>query len=295
MFARTVCQASQAGLARRVEPAGGPYARHVLAVGDRHQHYVVADVLGHGGSATVYRAQSSAENEGSVALKVLDEHHRDAFHLGRLAREYDFADTVEHPHVVVMYDRGTDWLAMELLSGGQVTNLTERADVLTALGQIASALDHAHTLGIVHCDVKPSNMLLSESFSERGAVLIDFGVARALTDELGHDITHVEASLPYSAPEVLYGRRPTAATDLYALACTAVELLIGAPPFTRSTTFALADDHLRTPVPKYSRRIDWVPNAFDSILAKAMAKDPDSRYETCSEFITLITRALARE
>lgn len=272
----------------------GPYARRVLATGDHHEQYIVDDVLGHGGSATVYRVHTAAATGAPVALKVLDERMRDPLHLGRLAREYDFADAVKHPHVVVMYDRGTDWLAMELLTGGPVTNLTARGDVLTALAQIASALDHAHTLGVVHCDVKPSNMLLPDSFSDRGAVLIDFGVARALTDELGHDVTHIEASLPYTAPEVLYGHRPIAATDLYALACTSVELLIGAPPFTRSTTFALADDHLRSPVPQYARRIDWVPHAFDSILAKAMAKDPDSRYETCVEFITLITRAIAR-
>lgn len=264
----------------------------MLASGDRIRDYVVEETVGRGGSATVYRAHHLEAPAFAVAVKVLDDHHRDDVHLNRLAREYDFATTCTHPHVVVMYERGPDWLAMELLTGGPISNLTERSDALVALAQTAAALDHAHTLGVVHCDVKPSNIPLRESFPDGGAVLIDFGVARALTDHLGRDITHIEASLPYTAPEVLYGHSPTAATDLYALACTTVELLTGATPFTRSTTFALADDHLRSPVPKYSRRIDWIPHAFDSILAKAMAKDPDVRYATCTEFITLITKVL---
>ncbi|MCP9271904.1 serine/threonine-protein kinase [Mycolicibacterium arenosum] len=264
----------------------------MLTTGDRVRDYVVDGVVGHGGSATVYRAHHADDPGAAVALKVLDDHHRDNVHLARLAREYDFAGTCRHPHIVAMTERGPYWLAMELLTGGPVSGLTDRADILVALGQIAAALDFAHSLGVVHCDVKPTNILLSEHFSDRGAVLVDFGVARALTDHLGRDITHIEASLPYTAPEVLYGRTPTAATDLYALACTAVELLTGATPFTRSTTFALADDHLRSPVPTFSRRIDWATHAFDSILAKAMAKDPELRYDTCTEFVTLITRAL---
>jgi serine/threonine-protein kinase len=170
--------------------------------------------------------------------------------------------------------------------------LAERRDRLTALAQIADALDHAHTLGIVHCDVKPANILVHETFSDGGAVLTDFGIARAVTDDLGRRPTHVEASLPYVAPEVLHGHAPSAASDEYALACTAVELLTGSPPFTAATSMALVDAHLHSPVPKYSRRFDWIPRAFDSILAKAMAKSPDLRYQTCSEFVSLITRAI---
>jgi serine/threonine protein kinase len=264
----------------------------VLAIGDRHGDYVIADVVGHGGSATVYLAHRAEDPDSPVAVKVLDPPHRDTMHLGRLAREYDFANTVRHPHVVVMYERGDDWLAMQFLAGGAVTNLTVRRDVLVALAQIASALDHAHSLGVVHCDVKPTNIMLAQDFSDGGAVLTDFGIARALTDHLGHDITRIEASLPYTAPEVLYGHPPTAASDQYALACTAIELLFGAPPFQRPTMFALANDHLRSPVPKYSRRIKWVPYGFDSIIATAMAKDPENRYPTCAKFVEMITRAL---
>jgi serine/threonine-protein kinase len=132
---------------------------------------------------------------------------------------------------------------------------------------------------------------VSLPFSTRGAVLIDFGVAHAVAEDVGHRPAHVEASLPYSAPELLHGR-PSAATDEYALACTAFELITGSPPFTATTPIGLVDEHLNSPPPKLSRKIDWLPHAFDSIMAKALAKTPDNRYQSCSEFVALITRAL---
>jgi len=103
---------------------------------------------------------------------------------------------------------------------------------------------------------------------------------------------HIEASLPYAAPELLYGKAPSVASDEYALACTAVELLTGSPPFTASTTMGLIDQHVNKPPPRISPKRDWVPHAVDSILAKAMAKDPDKRYVSCAEFVSLIIRAL---
>jgi serine/threonine-protein kinase len=212
--------------------------------------------------------------------------------MSRLQREFEFARRAAHPHVVTMYACGPDWLAMQLIGGGTILNLDTRADRLAALAQIADALDHTHTLGIVHSDVKPSNILVCETFSEGGAILTDFGIAHALTERVSRRPTHIEASLPYAAPEVLHGHAPSAASDEYALACTTVELLTGSPPFTAPTAMALVNAHLNSPTPKYSRRIDWMPRAFDSILAKAMAKTPDLRYQTCSEFVALVTRAI---
>src|SRR4051794_36838627 len=189
-----------------------------------------------------------------------------------------------------MYACGTGWLAMELVTGGTAACLQGLADRLSALAQIADALDHAHQRGIVHCDVKPTNILISLPFSARGAVLIDFGIAHAMTEDASRRPSHVEASLPYSAPELLRGQPPSAATDEYALACTAFELITGSPPFTARTSFELIDEQLHSPPPKLSRKIDWLPHAFDSMMAKALAKTPDNRYESCSEFIALITR-----
>jgi len=260
---------------------------------DRFDEYVVDGVVGHGGSTTIYRAHDRSEPDRPVALKVLDPRHRDPAWVTRLAREFAFASRLDHPHVVTMYERGQQWLAMQLVTGGTATKLTTMGDRLTALADVASALDFAHVNGIVHCDVKPTNILVFEDFSHGGAVLIDFGAARSLAEDAHHRPTRIEGSLPYTAPELLHGKIPSAAADEYALACTAVQLLTGAPPFTSTSTIALMDDHLNQPVPRYSRRIEWIPHAFDSILAKAMAKDPDLRYESCSEFIRLITRSLS--
>ncbi len=259
---------------------------------DHHEDYVVDGVVGHGGSATVYRAHRATSPDVTVALKVLDEQHHEPAHLNHLQREFDFANDLKHPHIVTMFECGPGWFAMEMIGGGLVTKLTGSSDALVALGQIADALDHAHGRGVVHCDVKPANILLAEDFSADGATLIDFSAARYLTEHVGDRFGKVETSLPYSAPEVLRGHAPGSAADEYALACTAVELLTGATPFTAHTTAALIDDHLNSPVPRYSRRIDWIPRAFDSVLAKAMAKDPDLRYGTCGEFIAMLTRAL---
>jgi serine/threonine protein kinase len=264
----------------------------VLSPNDRVEDYVVDGVVGHGGSATVYRAHHAAAPNGVVALKVLDARHHQPIQLERLQREFSFANRLDHPHVIKMHDRGPDWLAMDHIGGATARALTTVRDRLTALADVAAALDYAHSKGIVHCDVKPANILVFECFSRGGAVLIDFGVARSLAEDARHRPTHIEASLPYTAPELLHGRTPSAAVDEYALACTAVELLTGAPPFTSTTKIALIDDHLNRPVPRFARQIDWIPHAFDSILAKAMAKNPDLRYDTCTEFVRLITRAL---
>ncbi len=260
--------------------------------GDWFEGYVVDAVLGHGGYATVYRAHDAADPDRVVALKVLDDHHRQPAQMARLQREFDFANRLDHPHIIKVYERGSGWLAMELIDGGTVAKLQAMSDRLAALAQIADALDYAHRRGIVHCDVKPSNILVSLPFSVRGAVLIDFGVAHAVAEDVGHRPTHIEASLPYSAPELLRGHAPSAATDEYALACTAFELITGSPPFTATTSMALVDEQLHAPPPKVSRKIDWLPHAFDSIMAKALAKSPDNRYESCSEFVSLIARAL---
>ncbi|HTI76692.1 MAG TPA: serine/threonine-protein kinase [Mycobacterium sp.] len=264
----------------------------MLSPGDWFEGYIVEAALGHGGFATVFRAHDAADPDRAVALKVLDDHHRRPAQIAQLQRGFNFAHSLDHPHIIKVYECGTGWVAMELINGGTATKLQALSDRLAALAQIADALDYAHQRGIVHCDVKPANILVSLPFSVRGAVLIDFGIAHSMAEDVGHRPTHVEASLPYAAPELLRGQVPSAATDEYALACTAFELITGSPPFTASTKFELVDEQLHSPPPKLSRKVEWLPHAFDSIMSKALAKTPDNRYDSCSEFVALITHAL---
>lgn len=264
----------------------------MLSPADTFEGYAIDEVLGHGGTATVYRAHHVDSPARPVALKVLDRRHHDPVHLTLLLREFEFARRAAHPHVVEMYECGPGWLTMQIAAGGTATTLATLQDRLTALGQIANALDHAHATGIVHCDVKPPNILVLEDFLSDGVVLTDFGIARSTTERMGNRPKHVDVSLPYAAPEVLRGRAPSAASDEYSLACTAIELLTGSTPFKAATTSALIAAQLDSPVPRYARRFEWIPYSFDSILAKAMAKDPDQRYPSCAELIDLMTRSL---
>ncbi len=270
--------------------------------------------LGRGGSAVVYLARR-ADDGSPVALKVLDRDHPSAEDRSRLEREFQLARALTHPHIITMYERGPHWLAMQYVDGGDATALATPAERLAALAQIADALDYAHRMGTVHCDVKPANILVHRASPAKGAVLIDFGVAHSLAKDisilLARDTMHrlsldparritsqqpgaatVHASLPYAAPEVLLGRMPSGAADEYSLACTALELIVGAPPFAADTPAALIDAHLEAPPPRLSRSTSWLPRKFDSIIGKALAKDPEARYPSCTEFVETITRAL---
>lgn len=264
----------------------------MLSPGEKFEGYVVDEPIGHGGFATVYRAHDAAGADRVVALKILDERHRYQAQLARLRREFELASGLDHPHIVTMYERGPGWLSMEFVSGGGVAQVASMANRLAALGQIADALDYTHNRAVVHCDVKPANILVHSDFSRDGAMLIDFGVANTVTDDIGHRPALVEASLPYSAPELITGHAATDATDEYALACTAVELITGSPPFTAQSRIGLIDAHLHRPPPVRSREIPWLPRVFDSIVAKAMAKAPTDRYRSCRELMALISRAL---
>jgi len=266
----------------------------VVHPGQTFAGYVVEDTLGQGGQAAVYLARGTIPPHPLVALKVLDPAHRDHAGTARLAREYRIADRLRHRHIVTVYDHGEHWMTMQYVNGGNVTRLASLDAKLEALGQIAAALDHAHHDGVVHSDVKPANILVHQDFSNNGAVLIDFGVAHVLAEDVWHRPVEVVASLPYAAPELLQGRLPQAATDEYALACTALELLTGAPPFTAEDPMGLVDAHLHLAPPEVSRQIPWLTRSFDVILARAIAKDPDRRYASCTEFVHELTETVRR-
>lgn len=279
--------------------------------GDDYSGYVIEMTLGRGGSATVYLAHRISDGL-RVALKVLDEEHRDTRHMAWLEHRYAIVRQLDHPHVVRYVELGPYWVATRYVDGGNVTTVQGRAERLAALHQIADALDYIHRRGIVHCNVKPANILVHADFAHSGAVLIDFGVAHSLAEDMAarlardptsrfsldpaRRITHqegprpavVQASLPYAPPEILLGRMPSAAGDQYSLACSAVELLTGRPPFEATTGGGLIEAHLQRHPPRISSRIAGIPRPADPIVAKALAKDPERRYETCSRFIELL-------
>jgi len=266
--------------------------------------YLLERLLGRGGQAGVYCArritdglEDQATSSTLVALKVLDENHRGDGDVARLAREFRIARLLEHPRIVKVHEHGEYWMTMQYIDGGNITRLRTLDSRLEALAQIADALDHAHRCGVVHTDVKPTNILVHQDFSRgdhSGAVLIDFGVAHVLAEEVWNRSGQLLASLPYAAPELLQGRLPQAATDEYALACTALEVLTGLTPYTAEDSSGLINAHLHLPPPDISVRVPWLSRAFDVVLARAIAKDPHRRYESCRELIQHITAVVHR-
>ena len=276
--------------------------------------YVIEAHLGSGSSADVYRARRPAESI-PLALKVFHNQDSNARVAERLTREFSIASRLRHPHIVAMYEHGElraggdgdeddaarrtrPWLSMQYVDGPESTVLIPGPDqepdvdaIIRVSLQIASALDYAHQMDVIHRDVKPANILLSAD--QRSAFLTDFGIAQLLDDAkpLARN-GRVRGSIAYAAPELLSAQQLSPQTDLYALACTMFEWLTGLPPYPRHTTFAITYAHLRDKVPTLTSRRPWLPTALNSVFAKALAKEPAARYDSCTEFVTIVAKIL---
>ncbi|KUH85693.1 MULTISPECIES: serine/threonine-protein kinase [unclassified Mycobacterium] len=274
-----------------------------LDVGSVVAGYRIEAVLGRGGMGTVYRAAHPTLPR-SDALKVLssdlslDKHFRDRF-----LREADLAATLDHPHIVSVYNRGETpdghlWIAMQYVAGsdayrelkaGRMTPV--RALRITAA--VADALDYAHQRGLLHRDVKPANFLLAAN--DQRIFLADFGIAKRSDDAAGLTQTGmVMASIAYAAPETLTGEPADHRADIYALGCSLYTMLTGQTPFARpgADVGATIAGHLSSPPPKVTERIPHAPTAIDAVIAKAMAKDPNHRFQTASDLAAAAAAAL---
>jgi serine/threonine-protein kinase len=258
-----------------------------------------------GGMAAVWCADDLVLDR-RVAIKVLAERFvDDQVAVRRFKREARAAARVAtHPHVVTVFDVGDlepepgdagsrAFLVMEYLAGGTVADAirvgaVRRHESMRWLSEAAAALDHAHARGIVHRDIKPANFLL-----DRGRVLYvaDFGIARLVSEET---ITtdQLFGTAAYLSPEQALGRPATGASDRYALAVVAFELLAGERPFTAPHFAAQARQHIEDEPPSASARDRTLPEAVDPVIARAMAKDPDERFATAEELVAALRTAL---
>lgn len=275
----------------------------MLANGDVFAGYVIDRQLGRGGMGSVYLAKHPRLPR-MTALKLLNrEMFFDKEVRARFEREADLVARLDHPNIVTVYDRGLEdeqlWISMQYIDGIDAASVDpqklppERA--VQIIAETASALDYAHGMGVMHRDVKPANILLARSTGGRGerVYLTDFGIAR-LRDDTGH-LTQTgtfTATLAYASPEQLTGADLDHRSDQYSLACSLYWLLTGNGPFTSTNPAGVIQGHLQSPPPSLNAARPELPPALDVVLAKAMAKRPDDRFTSCSEFAEAAKQAL---
>jgi serine/threonine-protein kinase len=264
------------------------------------RRYVKPELVAHGGMGDVYRATDETLGR-TVAIKVLAERYAadDGFH-ARFMREAKTAASLSgEPHVISIHDvgenrEGLPFIVMEYAPDGTVADRLENgpvppAQALEWLDQAADALDRAHARGIVHRDVKPANLLLAH---DGGLRVSDFGIARAAGNDTLTGVGTVLGSSGYMAPEQARGEESTAATDRYALACVAFELLTGKRPFERDSQAAEAAAHATETPPSVASFDPALPAGLDQVFARGLAKVPDLRHDSARELASELRRVL---
>ncbi|MFC9440635.1 serine/threonine-protein kinase [Nocardia sp. NPDC057030] len=274
----------------------------MLHTGEIFAGYTIERLLGRGGMGSVYLARHPRLPR-LTAMKLLNpEVFHDKQIRTRFEREADLVARLDHPNIVTVYDRGLEheqlWISMQYIDGTDAAAVDawslapQRA--VRIIGETAKALDFAHSRGVLHRDVKPANILLegAEGTAER-VFLTDFGIAR-FRDETGR-LTQTgtfTATLAYASPEQLSGAILDHRSDQYSLACTLFRLLTGTVPFETTNPVAVIQGHLQAPPPPVSRLRPGLPAALDAVLARAMAKRAEDRFDTCAEFAGAAWHAL---
>ena len=264
-------------------------------IGTEIAGYRIESVLARGGMGVVYIAEQASPRR-KVALKLLaPELASDPGFRQRFIHESEAAASTEHPNIVPIYSSGESdgqlYIAMRYVEGTDLRALIDEEGPLPLervtgiVSQVAAALDAAHARGLVHRDVKPSNVLLAQgSVGPDVAYLCDFGLIRRTEVRTGVTKTgQFMGSVDYCAPEQIRGEAVDGRTDVYSLGCVAYECLTGEPPFRRDTEVASLYAHLNESPPAPSAKRPELPVGFD-VVTKAMAKDPEERYQTAGAF-----------
>jgi eukaryotic-like serine/threonine-protein kinase len=274
------------------------HVRKDLGLPDR---YAALRHVASGGMASVWCARDRALSR-NVAIKLLAERFADDPDANeRFVREARAAARLSgHPNVVMIYDVGETeadgraFIVMEFLAGGTVADAlrvdsVRRVHAVKWLAEAASALDFAHSRGVLHRDIKPANLLLDR---DRTLHVADFGIARLGTEDTITGTGQVLGTASYLAPERAMGEPATAASDRYSLAVAAFELLVGERPFTARHFAAQARQHVEEEPPAASLVNRTLPDSVDAILARGMAKRPEERWPTAQDFAHALETAL---
>jgi eukaryotic-like serine/threonine-protein kinase len=271
--------------------------------------YELGELIGYGGMAEVHRGRDMRLGR-DVAIKVLRaDLARDPSFLNRFRREAQAAAGLNHPSIVSVYDTGEDaggkgttqpYIVMEYVEGRTLRDILKTEGKLPPrrameiAADVSAALDFSHRAGLVHRDVKPANVMITQS----GAVkVMDFGIARAVADSSATvtQTANVIGTAQYLSPEQARGEAVDARSDVYSMGCLLYELVTGVPPFQGDSPVAVAYQHVRENATAPSSRVPGLPRTLDSIVMKALAKNPQNRYQSAGEMRSDLQRALANQ
>src|SRR4051812_26059368 len=255
--------------------------------------YRVEERVGRGGMGVVYRAEHlNLRRRAAIKIIAPDLAESEGFR-ERFTREARIAAALQHPNIVTVYDAGEVdgllYLAMQYIQGNDLSAVLRKDGRLRpyravdVCRQVASALDAAHAMGLIHRDVKPANVLIEG----RTAFLTDFGLTKRL------DGTHTEltragdvvGTIHYVAPEQIEGAQVSARSDVYSLGCLLFHCLTGQVPFARDTDVAVIYAHLSEDPPKLTALRPELPAGLDGVIEKALDKSPDRRFPSCGDLI----------
>jgi serine/threonine protein kinase len=262
-----------------------------------NHRYQLEDRQAIGGMATVYRA-IDLMLERTVAVKVLrTDLSEDPEFRERFRQEAKAAANLSHPNIVTVHDFGLDhdqlFIVMEFVRGTDLKTILKKRgnlpiyEALSLIIQACSGIGYAHRTGIVHCDIKPQNMLVTP---EQHLKVVDFGIARAFASISPEEKSEIVWGSPqYFSPEQAAGLPPSPASDVYSLGVVLFEMLTGQPPFSGTTSEELARQHREVPAPSPRKYNPEIPVALEQIILKVLSKEPSARYRTADQMGRVLT------
>jgi serine/threonine-protein kinase len=267
-----------------------------LTPGQTFAGYTVLRLLGAGGMGEVYLAEHPRLPRQEAVKILRKDVSADDEYRARFEREADVVARLFHPNIVGIHDRGDVdgqlWISMDFVEGTDAGNLLQDRyrqgmppeSVVHLVSEVAAALDYAHQKLLLHRDVKPANILLTDLDSRPRALLADFGIARRIDDTTRLTATSMTVgTVAYAAPEQLMGAHVDGRADQYALAATTFQLLTGSPLFHDANPAVVISKHLTAPPPEIATRRPELSD-LGPVFSKALAKSPEDRYDTCGDF-----------
>ena len=260
-------------------------------IGKKIQNYEIKSFLGEGGMGTVFRAGDSVLDR-EVALKMLHAPLlQQPIFLERFKKEARVLAQLLHPNIAVIYNMieqdNNHFMVMEYVEGKNLDALLRQNQTLSyntvvpIFNQALEGLHHAHKKGIYHRDIKPANLILTP---EGTVKLMDFGIAMVKGEQRLTQVNRVVGTVEYIAPEIIQGKEPSSATDIYAVGVTMYELLTGKLPFEGNTDYNLMQDILKKKPLSVDKMNASVPKALNNIVMKALEKNPEDRFLSAKEF-----------